>query len=51
MRGEAQMEAESTKKMHKDNREKRKNTAILYDDALVWTAVFIDWLDWFDLFF
>ena len=22
---------------------------MLYSDALVWTAVFIDWLDWFEL--
>ena len=26
-----------------------KNTAKLYGDALVWTAVFIDRLDWFEL--
>ena len=26
-----------------------KNTAKLYGDALVWSAVFIDWLDWFEL--
>ena len=26
-----------------------KNTAMLYSDALVWSAVFIDWLDWFEL--
>ena len=25
------------------------NTAILFDDALVWTAEFIDWSDWFEL--
>ena len=29
--------------------EEEKNTAKLYGDALVWTAVFIDWLDWFEL--
>ena len=28
---------------------KKKNTARLYGDALVWSAVFIDWLDWFEL--
>ena len=27
----------------------RKNTAKLYGDALVWTVVFIDWLDLFEL--
>ena len=26
-----------------------KNTAMLYGDALVWTAVLIDWLDLFEL--
>ena len=26
-----------------------KNTAKLYGDALVWTIVFIDWLDLFEL--
>ena len=26
-----------------------KNTAKLYGDALVWTVVFIDWLDLFEL--
>ena len=30
---------------------KRKNPAKLYDDALVWSAVFIDWLDWFELIY
>ena len=25
------------------------NTAILFDDALVWTAEFINWSDWFEL--
>ena len=28
--------------------EEEKNTAKLYGDALVYTAVFIDWLDWLD---
>ena len=27
---------------------KKKNTAKLYDDALAYTAVFINWLDWLD---
>ena len=27
----------------------KKNTAKLYGDALVWTVVFIDWLDLFEL--
>ena len=27
----------------------QKNTAKLYGDALVWSAVFIDWFDWFEL--
>ena len=26
-----------------------KNTVKLYGDALDWNAVFIDWLDWFEL--
>ena len=29
---------------------KRNKTEILSDDALVWTAVFIDWLDGVELF-
>ena len=29
--------------MHFDQ---QKNTAKLYGDALVWTTVLIDWLDW-----
>ena len=31
------------------NDSNKKNTAKLYGDALVWSAVFIDWLDWFEL--
>ena len=29
---------------------KQNKTEILSDDALVWTAVFIDWLDGIELF-